>query len=164
MEHKEHLKNRPVRWEELHCFWHHSLGSEEQLGHRSSSAGTAGPCAPACEAGTTCTVRGAAVSLKKEHAYSSCRQQRTAQDAAQRPVNTCGPHGAHWKPRGICRRDNWAFMVLALLSLEVQSLPPYSNARALHLGYTGSPWLSAVGHQATRSTRACCCQLSFEGS
>lgn len=42
MEQKEHLKTGSVCWEEPHCFWHRSLGSEEQLGHRSSSAGTAG--------------------------------------------------------------------------------------------------------------------------
>lgn len=50
------------------------------------------------------------------------------------------------------------------LGLELQSLPPYSNACALHLGYMRPPWLSAAGPQATRSTRAWCCQLSFEGS
>ena len=60
MEQKEHLKTGLVCREELRCFWHHSLGSEEQLGHRSFSAGTAAPCAPAWEAGTTCTVWGAA--------------------------------------------------------------------------------------------------------
>jgi len=47
------IKIGPVCWEELHYFWHRSLGSEEQLGHRFSSIGTAGLHAPPQEARTT---------------------------------------------------------------------------------------------------------------
>ena len=65
------------------------------------------------------------ISLEKEQSRSLVRQQRPAQDAAQRRVGTCHPHGAHWKPQG--RRDNWAFKVLDLLRLELQPLPPCLN-------------------------------------
>lgn len=52
MEHEEH-QNRASVLGGAALFWHRSLGSEEQLGHRFSSIGTAGLHAPPQEARTT---------------------------------------------------------------------------------------------------------------
>lgn len=163
MEHKKHLKTGVVCWRSCTAFgidpWglRNSWDTDPPPQALQDCVLQPGRLRPHVQCGEL------QISLE-EQSYSSVRQQRPAQDAAQRPVGTCHLHGGCCKPRGICRSGNWAFMVLALLKLKLQSLPPYSNARALHLGYMRPPWLSAAQHPATRSTRACCCQLSFEGS